>query len=132
MEEHKIIKIDKKEYIEYKAYNDLQKKHEELQRNENAQGDKLEELKVKYMDEASVMGIGSFKPKGEWIQCKVSIQLLMNALNSLSWITCNAKSNKDRSISFIFSNNHPLLLGEIDKNSGEASGIILAPRVDNE
>ena len=79
------------------------------------------------MDEANVMGMGSCKLNGDWKVVKISVDYLERAIKALKLITYD-KSRE--SLVIAVSKDYPLCLGDIKGN--KFSGIVIAPRIDNE
>lgn len=71
----------------------------------------------------NVLGIGSFKLSGLWAASRVSIEYLKKILKAY-------EVTEQDAITIIWTENYPVIFGKIDKNKGEASGFILAPRTE--
>lgn len=76
------------------------------------------------MEPANVMGIGSVKLGNQWCAVKVGPELLQKALRTQKILL-----QKD-CVTLVFTTDMPLIVGTLDKEKGEASGIIIAPRVE--
>lgn len=87
----------------------------------------VDKMVVNLTDENSIMGMGSVKLTGDWKTVKIDISYLETAIKALKLISYKEKR---ATITVAVAPNYPLCLGDIKESN--FSGIIIAPRVDND
>lgn len=120
------INLNKKEYVESKAYYDLENKYKALlkSKKKNSESSAIK-LNCFYFDNNKTLAVGNVSFKGKWISTKLDISYLERIVKAL-------KNLNYTSVSIVFSQDNPVVFGDLDKNKKEASGIILAPMVDKD
>ena len=124
----KKIEVDGKTYVDIKTYTNLENKYSAVldkRKKETVKDACFNKLHCYYLDDANVMGIGSVKFEGEWIATKISISYLDSIMKGLKQLGFD-------SLELMWAKNQPVIFGKYDKEKREASGIILAPRVDGD
>lgn len=115
----KTIELDGKKYVELEAYEQLKTKKEK----EKPEFNILNGDENKYMDESLVMMLGSCKLEGNWVRTRVSVNYLKRAVKMMEQM--------HESVDIVFANDMPIVFGRINEKTGEANGLVIAPRVEN-
>jgi len=85
--------------------------------------------KVIETDECVIAGIGAFELKGYSVVMSVSLDYLKRAIKMIEILH---KGEKDVSIDIAIAEDYPLIIGKYNKKNRKMSGIVIAPRVENE
>ena len=117
----KEINVDGEMYILKKDVEKLYTRNTEIKK-QNLEG--FKHMKVHFVDNCSVMGLGSFKLINNWNVTKISLDLLKRSIK----IAENLLQDDEQSIVIACSTDKPLCIGAIKKE--EFSGVIIAPRVE--
>ncbi len=126
----KIIELNNTKYIELKyhekALESLKRDNRELKNKK----DPKEEWSINMVDEAMCLGIGSIKLKdGIRFYSRISLAYLKQAINICEKVT---SCKKRESVVLGIGQDFPLLVGDIKEEEKEFSGVIIAPRIDEE
>ena len=74
------------------------------------------------MEASNVSALGAVTLKGEWVKTRVAVNYLGKAVGSFEKMGIE-------SVDIVFTKDMPVILGRIDNDI--ASGIIIAPRIEN-
>ena len=77
-------------------------------------------------DGCRVMGLGLAKIEGYSVVVNVSLDYLERAVKVLKVLH---KGEKDANVDIAITRDHPLIIGEYNKETGTIAGIVLAPRI---
>lgn len=76
-------------------------------------------------DDSKVLGIGAAEIQGDWVSARFSVEYLSKIIKALE----NLGIEK---VDFVYSEDHPLIVGKLDAKKGIVTGIMLAPLVEDE
>lgn len=78
-------------------------------------------------DTANIIAFGTAKlKKNKWFKTKISFELLEKAVKSIKAL------GDVEEVELIFSEGTPLIIGKVEEKNNTASGIIIAPRSEQE
>lgn len=86
----------------------------------------FKEVGIAHCEEFNVLGITRVKLCGTWIKSKVSMDMLSKVIEIQK-----ALDKKHDSVDIVFTEDHPVIFGSVNKEKMEVAGIMIAPRVDN-
>lgn len=72
-----------------------------------------------------VLALGVVELNGEWIRSRLSIDMAKRALDIL-------ENMGEGTVDVIFTKDHPVIFGRIDKKKKRAVGVFIAPRIEED
>lgn len=125
----KEITVDGKKYVlkadvgkEYVLKTDVEKKYVLKTKTKHKNSFEIITPKIP-MNKETTVGLGSIQLDGKSIATKTSMNYLKQAVKILEMLD-------NESVSIVWREDNPIILGEVDKEKGVATGVIIAPIVD--